>query len=439
MKRYAILVLLILINVLSYVDRHLLPAFASQISAELALSRQEFGVITGFAFILVYALSGPIMGALADRYNPARVITGGVVIWSIMTALTARAGSFIGLLLPRMAIGVGEATLLPSAAGILSRMFSAHRRATVLSVFFVGTHVGLGLAYWLAGTFGDTIGWRNLFLILGLSGVLFCVPLLLFTPLIGRLRAEGEAAETPQRPMREVLGEFVSALGTSRSFQIALTAFSMLHMLYASSQFMQLWLATEKGLGDTAASSLYGSVYLAVGIPSALFGGLIADWFVQRFKTTRAAFVILIMLLCAPWLFVFRLGEGDSPLFIAAMAISVFMGTFPYGAAVSIILDHAPKAIQSTAAGFAMFAANVLVIGTGTWLIGALADVWETTGAENPLTGVLIGADIFTIAAAGFFLWLHFRDRKETVSPNSSVATVKTPATGSSPEPNHSA
>ncbi|MFZ1743593.1 MAG: hypothetical protein WAT93_12100 [Pontixanthobacter sp.] len=98
------------------------------------------------------------------------------------------------------------------------------------------------------------------------------------------------------------------------------------------------------------------------------------------------------MLLCAPWLFVFRLGGADSSLFLVAMAISVFMSTFPYGAAVSIVLDNAPKAIQSTAAGFTMFAANVLVIGTGTWLIGA---------------------DIFTVCSAGLFLWLHFHNRRE--------------------------
>ena len=50
MSRIYLLVLLIIINILSYVDRHMLPAFASQITADLELTRQQFGLLTGFAF-----------------------------------------------------------------------------------------------------------------------------------------------------------------------------------------------------------------------------------------------------------------------------------------------------------------------------------------------------------------------------------------------------
>jgi MFS family permease len=100
----------VIINALSCVDRQLLPAFASQISADLELSRQQFGILTGFARVAVYVLSGPLMGMLADRYNPSRVI----------------------------------------AAGILGRLVDAHNRATVFGLFFMGSHIDLGLAYWLA-------------------------------------------------------------------------------------------------------------------------------------------------------------------------------------------------------------------------------------------------------------------------------------------------
>ncbi len=48
--RYYALAVLILINVLGYIDRHLLPAFATQISIDLDLSRQQFGLLIGIAF-----------------------------------------------------------------------------------------------------------------------------------------------------------------------------------------------------------------------------------------------------------------------------------------------------------------------------------------------------------------------------------------------------
>ena len=79
LKLTTIFVLFFCINIIGFIDRHLLPAFGSQIIAELDLTRQQFGLLTGFAFVAVYALSGPIMGVLADRYNPAKVVTGLLV------------------------------------------------------------------------------------------------------------------------------------------------------------------------------------------------------------------------------------------------------------------------------------------------------------------------------------------------------------------------
>ena len=130
LKLYCCFGIFFLINMLSYVDRMLLPAFGTQISADLGLSRQEFGFVTGFAFVTVYALCGPVMGALADRFNPARVLTVGIAVWSVMTALTGRAQSFVSVLIPRLFIGAGEATLHPAAIGVFNRLFSPARRAT---------------------------------------------------------------------------------------------------------------------------------------------------------------------------------------------------------------------------------------------------------------------------------------------------------------------
>ena len=195
-SRYYVLALLVLINVLSYVDRHMLPAFAAQITAELDLSRQQFGLLTGFAFVAVYALSGPVMGVLADRFNPSRVIAWGIALWSAMTWLTGLSRNFLQILLPRMAVGIGEATLHPAAAGILGQLFAPTQRATVFGLFFMGSHIGLGLAYWLAGTLGEAIGWRMMFMVLGAAG------LVLALVLVTTARLKPQAFSPPVDPTR---------------------------------------------------------------------------------------------------------------------------------------------------------------------------------------------------------------------------------------------
>ena len=416
MRRYLLLFLLVLINALSYVDRHLLPAFASQISADLDLSRQQFGLLTGFAFVTVYAVSGPLMGMLADRYNPSRVIAAGMVIWSVMTCFTGMAKNFLQLLLPRMAIGVGEATLHPSAAGILSRLFDARNRATVFGVFFMGSHLGLGLAYWLAGSFGESVGWRQMFLILGIFGIALSGVLLLTSRGMGlgssdRLLDGKSAQGSPS--IRAMSRDLLLAFRNIPEFRYAVLGMSQLHMLYASTQFMQLWLVADKGLEQTFASSIYGSVYLLVAIPAALLGGISADWFTRRFSTTRSLFVVLVIVSTAPLLLLFRLSQADGELFYIGMGASVFLLSFPYGALFSLVLDSAPDNIQSTAAGFTMFVANVLIIGTGTYLLGLSADLLAAAGVVEPLTKSLIMADIVTILSVLFYIRLHLATRHD--------------------------
>jgi len=409
-SRYYVLALLILINVLSFVDRHMLPAFATQITADLELSRQQFGLLTGFAFVAVYALCGPLMGVLADRFNPSRIIAIGIALWSAMTWLTGLSKNFVQILLPRMAIGVGEASLYPAAVGMLSRLFDPRQRATILGLFFMGSHVGLGLAYGLAGTLGEAIGWRSMFYVLGGSGVVLALLLVVSARLAPQSFAppvEHSTQDDATPSAGAVFRELLRAARGNAQFRLAVVALSLLHAIYAASQFMQLWLVAEKGLSESTASSLYGSVYLLCAIPASMLGGLAADWFARRFRSTHALFVALVGLAMWPLLILFRLSAPDSAGFYVGMVASVFLFTFPYGAMVSLVLEQAPRSIQSTATAFTMFVANVLVIGTGTYAIGYFGDLLEAREVAEPLTKALLGADVVVLLAIMLYFRLH--------------------------------
>jgi MFS family permease len=116
-----LLVLLTALHTLSLTDRFLIAAFGTQISLDLGLSNQQFGLVTGLAFTLFYASTGPVAGLLVDRFGPGRLLGTGVLIWSAMTGLTGMAKSFLGLWLPRTLVGVGEAILIPAASRICRR------------------------------------------------------------------------------------------------------------------------------------------------------------------------------------------------------------------------------------------------------------------------------------------------------------------------------
>ena len=107
-KEYLLLAFLTLISVMNFVDRQLLASFANFVVPDLGLTDTQFGLLTGFAFILFYAFVGLFAGALADTLHRPRLMAAGLALWSGLTAVSGAARGFVSLAVPRMFIGVGE-------------------------------------------------------------------------------------------------------------------------------------------------------------------------------------------------------------------------------------------------------------------------------------------------------------------------------------------
>ena len=244
-----VLALLTVLHTLSLTDRFLIAAFGTQISVDLGLSNQQFGLVTGLTFTLFYASTGPVAGLLVDRFGPGRLLGVGVPIWSAMTALTGMAKSFLGLWLPRALVGVGEAILIPAASKILSTRFEGRHSATVFGLFFMGGHLGVGLAYQLGGGQrfgGETQTWRDAFFQLGVLGC--CLGLLVWLSIrwLGVTPLQSNQNDEPS-PVRSLIHTFVNTCRENRRMQMALLGLALVHVLYAGMQFLQIWLVQDKG------------------------------------------------------------------------------------------------------------------------------------------------------------------------------------------------
>jgi MFS family permease len=134
------------------------------------------------------------MGRIADRSNRRTLIAVGVFFWSLMTALCAIARSFWSLFFARMGVGVGEATLGPSAFSLISDYFPKEKLGGALSVYAMGIFFGAGSALLIGGpvvgavselppitlpVVGTIASWRLTFLTVGIPGLL--VGLLVYT------------------------------------------------------------------------------------------------------------------------------------------------------------------------------------------------------------------------------------------------------------------
>jgi MFS family permease len=190
---YAVFVLM-LCYTLSYADRQILAFLVEPLRQDLHISDTQVGLLQGLAFALFYTVLGLPMGMLADRFNRRNIIAIGVIVWSLMTALSSIARSFWSLTIARMGVGVGEATLSPCAFSLIADSFPKERLSSALSVYTMGIQLGSGLALIIGGTvaqavsrlppveligIGSIAAWRVTFLIVGAPGLL--IALLLFT------------------------------------------------------------------------------------------------------------------------------------------------------------------------------------------------------------------------------------------------------------------
>lgn len=190
-ERYAwyVLSVLVLVYVLNFIDRQILSILAEDIKRDLDLTDGDLGFLYGTAFGVFYAIFGIPLGRLADNWSRVRLMTIGLSLWSIMTALSGLARSGGGLALARIGVGVGEATASPCAYSLLSDLFPREKRATALAIYSSGLYIGGGLSLFIGGlvvqnwnaAFPDRsgpfglAGWQAAFMAVGLPGLLLAL------------------------------------------------------------------------------------------------------------------------------------------------------------------------------------------------------------------------------------------------------------------------
>ena len=227
-----VLGVLVLMGVFNFIDRQIFVILAEEIKADLSLSDGDLGFLFGTAFAVFYAVFGIPLGRLADSWCRTKQISLSVGFWSLMTALSGLARSFLPLAVCRFGVGMGEAGASPAALSLLYDYFPPKVRTTVIGIYGAGASFGAGIGLFLGGAilgawsnawpdpslapFGLK-GWQAVFMVVGLPGLLLA--LLMWTlkePLRGQ--AEGltpvnanpvAATSSTPHPLRTLIREML--------------------------------------------------------------------------------------------------------------------------------------------------------------------------------------------------------------------------------------
>jgi MFS family permease len=368
-----VLVVFLLTNACSFIDRKILSILLVPIKAEFHLSDTQLGFLTGLSFALFFAIMGLPFGWLADRTNRRNLISGALMIFSGMTMLSGFSVNYMMLAIARMGVGVGEAGITPSVHSMTSDMFSAKQRASALSWYAAGINVGGALGLIIGGWATQLYSWRAAFWIAGIPGLILAVVVRLTVrePIRGSMDERKTA--TPPAPIKLIEG--VKFIWAQPAFRHAAVAGGLCS---AVTNGLVAFAPTFLHRSFGASSGLVGTTLALVMAFAGGIGTLTAGRLVDHFGRNDAARGINVMivshLIAAP-LLVLAMFQQTFSSFMLVYALPSFLGTFFAAPTASMAQSLSPTRMRASAAALLFLIFAVIGSGMGPQITGILSDI----------------------------------------------------------------
>jgi len=346
------LAVLFCVNVLNFYDRQALGAVLEPLRREFHLTDAQLGAIPT-AFIIVYALAGPPLGRLADRWSRRRLLAIGISVWAALTALGGLATGYAMLFATRMGVGIGEAVCAPAGTSWISDLLPDRRRSRALAMFMMAVPVGVMISFAVSGPAAQRFGWRAA-LALAAAPALLLVPALLALPEPPRA---GKTAEAPSA---------ASLLRIPALWWLALSGAIVNFILYGFSYFIAAFLTRFHGLTVAQAGVWSG---LGSGVAGVL-GGLAVVTFGGGLRLAMAA-----SLAAAPlaWIAI-GLPHGSAAAAVVLLMMSYGLWQMYYGPVYAAIQGLVPPELRATAMSFYFMAMYLSGGAFGPLVMGAFSD-----------------------------------------------------------------
>ena len=398
------LLLLTLLNVISYIDRQMIASFANWIVPELGLSNFEFGLVTGIAFLFFYAIGGLFMGVVADRVNRTRLIAFGLGLWSLLTMFSGAAKSLVTLVVPRMFIGVGESILTPAALSLLGDRFPVRWQGLVVGIYGMGVSIGLAASLFVVAYVEPWLGWRGCFYALGAIGLILALLMLFLKETPRKVSASELAAAQKSFSLKAALGSLRELLIASPSLTATIFGSMLFSLILGASGFEQLWLVQERDFDRSEIAAITAWISIFAGILGSLFGGYGGDLFLRWTGIGRPSFLALIMICVAPMTLAYRMVDPDSLWFWAGVFAMYFqIGCF-YAPAFATIQELVPANKRATVFGFVVLMIQLVGAGIGNATAGLMIDKLQQAGVAEPYSVTLIVYTVISLLSAPLFI-----------------------------------
>ena len=408
--RYAWFVvgLLVPVALLNYLDRQMIAAMKVSVMKDIPSIGTEanWGYMLG-QFKWVYAILSPVGGYLADRFSRRLTIGASLLCWSAITFVTGQVTTYEGLLWTRTLMGISEAFYIPAALALITDYHSSATRSRAVGAHQIGIYVGV-----ITGSFAGyaaenpDLGWRWMFNITGLVGILYAVPLVWLLRDARRANEAKPGEATNLSPVRAAV-----ELTTNGSFILLVLYFTLPALAgWVVRDWMPAILQKELALKQGIAGVSAVVYWQGAAIFAAIAGGWLADRWMRRTVRGRIYVSALGMACIIPAMLGVGIVVGMKSLPLAVLFLILFgigWGCFD-GNNMPILSQLVRPELRATGYGV-MNLVSISCGGFADWGFGTLRD------RHVPLN-VIFGA-FAGVALLSVVLVLLIKPREELTAP----------------------
>jgi len=397
------LALLVISGAVNYVDRATLAIGNPLIRADLHLSVADMGLLLS-AFLWAYAFAQLPAGGLVDRFGPRRLLTAGILLWSLAQGFTGLCANFGQFVLGRAVLGLGEAPQFPTGARVVRDWFNVRTRGIATGVFNCSSTLGTAIAAPLLTVIMLTVGWRWMFGIMGIAGVAVAIAWALLyrdpaamalTPAEDVYRTEGD--ETGEAA-RVTFGEWRRLFGCATTWGMIIGFFGVVYLTWVYAAWLPGYLEMQRHMTIRSAGFASALPFVA-GVIGGLFGGWLTDWLMARglspidSRRYPMALSLLGMAACT----VGAALVASNALAVALISAAMFLGYVASSSAWAMASVAAPANTTASLGAMQNF---------GGYLGGALAPmvtgfIVQASGSFVP--ALMTAAGVGVVCAIGYF------------------------------------
>jgi MFS transporter, ACS family, D-galactonate transporter len=325
---WVVVALLWVVALLNYMDRQMLSTMKVSMEADIQelVNYENFGRLMA-VFLLIYGLTSPFAGLVADRINRKWLIVGSLGVWSFVTFMMGFCTNFSQLYALRAIMGISEALYIPAGLSLIAEYHRGNTRSLAVGIHMTGLYMGQAL-----GGFGATVAqtwsWQTTFHSFGLIGLVYSIILILF------LFEKRDHVVSPHKKTN--IGKSLKSARKSLGILFGMISFWVILFYFSAPSFpgwaVKNWLPTlfagSLGIPMSTAGPLSTITIALSAFIGVLSGGILADRWMRTNLRGRIYTGVIGLSLTIPALLLLGFGSSLVTILSGGILFGIGFGMF---------------------------------------------------------------------------------------------------------------